>query len=473
MKKFTFLLVFSLISTLFLRAQSFEQTQKIVAGDGNSDGRFGYAVDVSEKFLAVGATNASGKGSGAVYVFIKNGGSWLQLGKLTPSSGNSPYSFGNSVSIYNSDIVVGDKMAGGQGQNCGAAYVYHASGGTWQEQKLWPADLNGGCHFGSAVAIFNDHVIVGSENYNTKGAIYYYKRDVNGIWEQMLSIKSSSYNSFGSSVDMNDEYAVVGASKSGEVYVYKMEEDTLIELTSFAYGGSEGEFGHSVSLSDKYIAVGAWKSSDKGENAGAVYMFQIIAGFWTMVGTLYPDDIEAGDYFGSSVGLYGDYLVVGASGKTIDTLAENSGVAYVFYNNNGIWEQIQELQAGDLHENSCFGNAIAMYDNEIVVGASHASGNVNDVGAVYVYCDDAVGMVDHTSVDFRVYPNPVNNELNVKYDGDHIDLLRMLDLTGKSVLERYHVENHVEIDVSGLRPGVYVMNLYDGKNVVTRKIVKN
>jgi len=76
------------------------------------------------------------------------------------------------------------------------------------------------------------------------------------------------------------------------------------------------------------LVVGADSEDGIATDAGAAYVFMRNGTTWSQTAYLKASDAAAGDYFGASVGIDGDTLVVGARGKT-STVTE-SGVAFVF-----------------------------------------------------------------------------------------------------------------------------------------------
>jgi hypothetical protein len=131
---------------------------------------------------------------------------------------------------------------------------------------------------------------------------------------------------------------------------------------------------------------------------------------------IYPRDIQqyvkasntgAGDWFGSSVAVSGDTVVVGApleasnatgvNGNQADNSATNSGAAYVFVRSGTVWTQQAYLKALNTAASDFFGYSIAVSADTVVVGAtmedSSATGvngnpfdnSVPDSGAAYVF----------------------------------------------------------------------------------------
>ncbi|MFO0875182.1 MAG: hypothetical protein U0575_14595 [Phycisphaerales bacterium] len=122
---------------------------------------------------------------------------------------------------------------------------------------------------------------------------------------------------------------------------------------------------------------------------------------------LKASNTDAGDRFGNSVAVSGNTVVVGApredsaatgvNGNQADNSATDSGAAYVFVNNGGVWTQQAYLKASNTGAGDAFGNYVAISGDTIVVGApqerSNATGvngnqadnSAPDAGAAYVF----------------------------------------------------------------------------------------
>ena len=94
-----------------------------------------------------------------------------------------------------------------------------------------------------------------------------------------------------------------------------------------------------------------------------------------------------------------------------------------------------------------------------------------------------VGIDDHDGFDFRVYPNPTYNIVNVQITNHHstITEIHLVDAYGRLLRSTHVVETQnftslqtAQIDLSRYANGVYfVKAVADGETVAVRKIVKN
>jgi hypothetical protein len=155
--------------------------------------------------------------------------------------------------------------------------------------------------------------------------------------------------------------------------------------------------GGSVAVSGDTAVVGA-RGEDGGPGnplnyAGAAYVFsrnQGGAGNWGQVAKLTAADAQDFDFFGGSVAISGDTIVVGANGEDGgpgDPLPD-AGAAYVFERDQGgagAWGQAAKLTAADAQADAIFGVSVAVSGSTVVVGASRDDGPLPDAGAAYVF----------------------------------------------------------------------------------------
>ena len=102
-----------------------------------------------------------------------------------------------------------------------------------------------------------------------------------------------------------------------------------VETKLTASDGAEwNQFGRSVSVSGNTIVVGAEYDNDNGVSSGSAYVFVREETSWTEQQKLTASDGAAADFFGYSVSISGDTIVVGAAYN--DDNGQNSGSAYVY-----------------------------------------------------------------------------------------------------------------------------------------------
>jgi hypothetical protein len=307
--------------------------------------------------------------------------------KLTASDGDAGDWFGDRVAIDGDVAVVGAEENDDAGEQTGSAYVYRFDGSDWvEEAKLLASDAVATARFGISVAVSGDVIIVGADQdpevADYAGAAYVFRYD-GSAWVQEQKLTASDGQSsdwFGWTVDMDGEVAVVGANgheeggpnafNSGAVYVFRYDGSSWVEesmLTAFDADIADG-FGRSLALDGEVLVVATPNDDDEGANTGAAYVFRHDGTDWVFEQKLLARDAHLFDFFGNSVDVQDDALVVGAWGESRNN-AVFAGAAYVFRYNGTTWKQERKLIASDAQGNDHFGNSVSMSGDMILVGA--------------------------------------------------------------------------------------------------------
>jgi hypothetical protein len=152
--------------------------------------------------------------------------------------------------------------------------------------------------------------------------------------------------------------------------------------------GEVDQFGSSVAISGDTVVIGSpMDDGAAGVDQGSAYVFVRSGAVWSQQQKLEASDASARDFFGNSVAISGDTVVVGA--PLDDAVGdEGQGSAYVFVRNGGVWSQQQKLVASDAGLADLFGQAVAISGETVVVGAPFndgAGGFGFDQGAAYVF----------------------------------------------------------------------------------------
>ena len=226
---------------------------------------------------------------------------------------------------------------------------------------------------------------------------------------------TSESDYFGYSAAISGDYAIVGAYyesdagglQSGKAYIYNVTTGALLFTLNNpnAYGTSAGDlFGNSVAISGNYAVVGAYQEDDAGgTGSGKAYIYNVTTG--ALVHTLNNPTAygtSAGDLFGVKLAVSGDYAVVGASGED-DAGGTGSGKAYIYNVTTGaLLFTLNNPTAYGTSADDYFGSSVAISGNYAVVGAygeGDASGTRS--GKAYIF-NVTTGVLVHTLTN----PNP-------------------------------------------------------------------
>ncbi len=377
------------------------ETQKLLPADGAADRRFGTSVSVSGDEAVIGADSFFGYERGRAYVFARDpgGAAWTQVKGLTASDGAAGDRFGYSVSTSGGFAVVG--MVSGKG----AAYVFARDQGgasSWGEvKKLAPATLATDDRFGTSVAMRGDIIVVGADGDDTvpysSGAAYVFARDQGGFgnWglvKKLTPAGAASGDYFGGAVATSGSLIVVGAhewngSRSGSAYVFERDAGGAdnwgqVKKLNASDAASLDYFGVSVAVDGDTVVVGSYQDDDAGISSGSAYVYardQGGAGSWGQVRKLTASDAAAGDNFGVSVAVSGDVTLVGSYGRdAVYAYERDRGGA-------GSWGEAAVVTASDGAGNERFGNAVAVDGFTAIVGAFWDDDAGTQSGSAYAY----------------------------------------------------------------------------------------
>ncbi|MCP3962331.1 MAG: DUF11 domain-containing protein [bacterium] len=157
---------------------SWAEQQKLTASDAEAEDLFGFSVAVSGETVLIGARESDGAcpldpncDSGSAYVFVRSGTSWTQQQELTADDEAALNWYGGSVTLGEDIAVVGSDLADDAGNNSGAAYVFVRSGTSWvQQQELIATDGADGDRFGISVSNSGGPIVVGAFGHNHAGS---------------------------------------------------------------------------------------------------------------------------------------------------------------------------------------------------------------------------------------------------------------------------------------------------------------
>ena len=376
-------------------------------GTGDAFG-FPTALSADGNTLAVGAfhedSNATGingdqtndllPDSGAVYVFTRTSGAWVQQAYIKASNTNADDWFGFSVSLSSdgnalavgtpkedSDAQGVNALNGDQSNampNAGAAYVFTRTAGVWSQQAYVKAsNTKAGDEFGVSVALSGDG--------------------------KTLAVGAYLEDSDAKGVDQDQTNNL--APDAGAVYVFTLDSvGTWIQQAYVKASNTkpDQEFGFSVALTAEgsTLAVGSPNESSDGSSqadvsiggAGAAYVFlRDTAGSWTQQAYVKPHNPGVSYFFGSAIVLSGDGSTLavsagkegtgglGINSTATNNLANESGAVYVYSRAGALWNQQAYVKASN--QTMEFGSGVAL----------SANGNVMAVGS-YLDLSNATGL---------------------------------------------------------------------------------
>ena len=210
---------------------------------------------------------------------------------------------------------------------------------------------------------------------------------------------TSANDQFGYSVSVDGNYAIVGAyaeddaggTDSGKAYIFDVTTGSLLHTlhNPNAYSTSANDyFGYSVAISGNRVVVGAHNEGDSagGYYSGKVYIFDVnTGGLLTTLSNPNAYGTPVNDNFGSSVAISGNRVVVGAY-REDDAGGTDSGKVYIFDATTGsLLHTLNNPNAYGASASDNFGSSVAISGNRVAVGAYREDYLGSDSGSVYVY----------------------------------------------------------------------------------------
>jgi len=322
---------------------------------------------------------------------------------------------GTSIAMSGDTIAFGAPHGGPNEQ--GNVQIWRRNGADWTIEAVLDS-AHPGAHFGAAIDLSGDRLIVGAPGYDLSqfnqdvGRAYIFHRD-GANWnlaaQLELQFNTSNAPNFGHAVAISGDSAVVGApfaysgpNAYGYAGFYRWDGFDW-NLLWGAVGGDDGEqFGESVDIVDRrnfgadlddYAVIGS-PGRDLGVNgpfaAGAAQVFRFtvdgVLETWQQLPFPDPTTFSA---FGSAVAitssvLFETRIAIGAPGRDLH------GKVLTYEISGGQWELAQELSPVEGETFDRFGGAVALAGDRIVVGADGDDfegdgGDIADAGSVYFF----------------------------------------------------------------------------------------
>ena len=209
---------------------------------------------------------------------------------------------------------------------------------------------------------------------------------------------------FGRQVAISGDTAAISAwqaisgtnTAQGLVYVFVLRKGVWIQQAKLvaAVARRIDDINGGLAIDGNTIVVGV-SDEDIGEdiNQGAAYVFTREGNSWTKKVKLKASGGRATDLFGSSVGISGDTIIIGAfaADPYDDGIRAAHGAAYIFKHVNDNWVEKQRL-IGDSKRTGSFGMNVAIYNKTAVISAAgDYEDNASVTSAIYVFSDPGTG----------------------------------------------------------------------------------
>jgi WD40 repeat protein len=285
---------------------------RLTGSDTHQNDLFGRSVALDQSYALIGASQAH-----AAYLFDVQTGQQIRK-FVDPNAPPSGGGFGTSVAISGHLALIGDPYDETQGAQDGAAYLFDIS--TGQLLHTFYEGVFGSLHnFGSSVAINGNTIVIGASgttgNNVFSGAAYVFDATTGAKLHTLLPTDLTT-RGLGTSVDIAGTQALVGSSSltaAGDAYLFDLQTGQEIRrFVSPNYGlGPTETFGGAISFDGVHAFIGSsHESPNGGFREGTSYLFDAQTG--SLVASLFPNELAGmTSNFGFSVALAGNTLISG------------------------------------------------------------------------------------------------------------------------------------------------------------------
>ena len=289
-----------------------------------------------------------GADAGAAFIFVRAAdGTWSEQAELHPAVPVSSGHFGSAVAIDGDTVIVGANESGAS--KPGRAYIFTRSGTTWTEEFAFSPTNPGSenAHIGNSVDIDGDTAIVGSASIYTGAFVL--ADDGAGWAEQAVLEPTSDLSPTYVDVD-GDRVAVAtigdsfgGASGAGSITTYTRSGTTWTEEQELGASDATANqnLGWDLELEGDRLVAGA--PNNGSSNLGALYTFAFSGGTWSQESKVEIADLGPGEKLGRGLGLNGDRLVAGAPQS--DVWGNLSGSVAYLERSGSTWSRARRLTA--------------------------------------------------------------------------------------------------------------------------------
>ncbi len=338
---------------------------------------FGRSLAVSADVAVVGSPFPRSLGKAFIYRYVDSRWSHEAYLSLFPNQQQGDR-FGSAVGVFGDTVVVGAASRDEVGSDTGAVFVFGFDGVRWSEESMLSAsDAHEGDHFGEAIFLSDQVMVIGAADYEDDrgirtGAAYVFRFDGSSWHEEakFLPLDGVENEQFGVSVAMSGPTILVGAPAPdlGRGSVSAFEWDGVNWKRKADLLASDGsmfdEFGQAVALEGERAIVGAAGDDDRDSASGSAYIFRYddLSEEWIQDAKLRADDGAIGDRFGAAVAIAGSDVLVGA--PAVDEFwVDDIGAAYLFSQRDGDWEQHPKIRSTYRHEGVGFGSTLLLTES--------------------------------------------------------------------------------------------------------------
>jgi len=477
-----------------------------IDGEAAND-KFGTSVSLNSNgsIIAIGApyNDNSAYDAGNVRIYENQSGTWTQIGQSI--EGAEEEYLGSSVSLSSDGSIVAIGVIG-KNDYSGSVRVYENQSGTWTQIGQ---DIDGEGDYdelGTSLDLSSDGSIVAtgapfnSINGSEAGLVGVYENQ-SGNWSQIGQsiIGAAQSDECGSSVSLSSSGSILATGSPysdgnetsiGHVSVFELHNLPTIISHPEDQTNACPESNVSFTVSGEDIDTYQWQVDEGGGFIdianGAVYNNANTA-------TLNINGVTIGmnnNQYRCVVGNLVDSLTSEFALLTTD--ATNPEITCVgnqeFNADETHYYTVQNTELNPLEtSDNCgveaivndFNDSSSLIGEQIPEGTTTITWTITDNAGNANTCSFEVIVNAYVAINtlqqkgIVIYPNPVNDVLNIDFSDSKIQKLTISDISGKSIFEKTKLQEIERIDLSNYPGGIYLVSIKIGSEIITAKFVKH
>ncbi len=351
---------------------------------GPTGWNFGANIAVDGNMMAVSAPEfADGGKRGAIYIYRNEGSAiipnWVQKQRIDGPGriGSIETRWGDCIAMRDGLLAIGDRNYGAaplESNRNGVVYLYGLDEATGTYASL-SSQVGQNTRFGTSISISGDLIVAGSFD-GTQVRVL--QRDGNSMstiqvinrpHTDAFGFGGSFLHDYGRMVAVDGDYMAIGFigenSAAGAVYHYKWNGTTFTYETKISAPDAGSWFGFSVEIrGDRMVVAAPYETANGNDLHGAVYVYDRQPGGWIhsarLVSSLTTDPLVTG-----ATG-----LLLSDDGNTV-IATTNGGVAATWKRTeSGVWHESIPLSPPTLSMQNGFGHALDMSGDRVVISRS-------------------------------------------------------------------------------------------------------
>ncbi|MCE9618294.1 MAG: FG-GAP-like repeat-containing protein [Planctomycetes bacterium] len=300
---------------------------------------------------------------------------WVINDKLTAYPAITKEKFGCSVATDGNWLAVGATDTAIVGfRSTGAVHLFERVGDQWlfRQTLFHPAPFSFQA-FGNAVALRQDHLVVGSWGSNGfAGRAFVYTRGGDGRWTLAATLEAADPQPakpalFGWSVSLDMPSSGPGViavgrvndtiNSTGAIYVFEGRDGTWTQVSKLTASDAtrSDQLGTSLSVRDGTLVAGVPR-----RRVAYIFTRSMVGDtpVWSQTAKLSAAASALGDNFGFSVASAGNFVAVGAPSRLGSAGESRAGAVVIFYSNGTIWQEGATITARSEISGDSFGYAV-------------------------------------------------------------------------------------------------------------------